>query len=156
MNAPAPPRGPSSRVPLFEPAPGCARSATSNIRDRLAQPFYRKLDICRLQMAPAFDLGLISIPRVPLERQTIDIARALISFFEVKTSISLTVSLEGPKSIPHCQGSRKCSSSWLCLLLSSRRWEPPSSKCTNGARTSCTVHISREIAGNQMTGGRLS
>jgi hypothetical protein len=155
MNAPAPPRGPSSRVPLFEPAPGCARSATSIIRDRLAQSFHRKLDICRLQMAPAFDLGLISI-LLPLERQTIDIARTLISFFEVKTSISLTVALEGPKSIPHCQGSRKCSSSWLCLLLSSRRWEPPSSRFTNGARTSYTAHISRETAGNQMTGGRLS
>jgi hypothetical protein len=33
--------------------------------------------------------------------------RTLISFFEVKTRISLTVALEGPESIPHCQRFRK-------------------------------------------------
>ena len=27
--------------------------------DRLPQPLHRELDVCRLQMAPAFDLGLI-------------------------------------------------------------------------------------------------
>jgi hypothetical protein len=33
--------------------------------DRLPQPLHRELDIRRLQMAPAFDLGLVSILRVP-------------------------------------------------------------------------------------------
>ena len=40
-------------------------------------------------------------------RQTTDIARTLISFFEVKTGISLTVSLDGPKSDPASSGIRK-------------------------------------------------
>jgi hypothetical protein len=35
--------------------------------DRFAQPLQSKLDIVRLQMAPALDLGLISILRVTLE-----------------------------------------------------------------------------------------
>jgi hypothetical protein len=34
---------------------------------RFAQPLERELDIVRLQMAPAFDLGLVSILRVTLE-----------------------------------------------------------------------------------------
>ena len=35
--------------------------------DRFAQPLDRELDVVRLQMAPAFDLGLVSILRVTLE-----------------------------------------------------------------------------------------
>jgi hypothetical protein len=29
--------------------------------DRPSQPFHGELDICRLKIAPAFDLGLISV-----------------------------------------------------------------------------------------------
>jgi hypothetical protein len=35
--------------------------------DRLTQPLDRELDIVRLQVAPALDLGLVSILRVTLE-----------------------------------------------------------------------------------------
>ena len=35
--------------------------------DRLPNPLHREFDICRLQMAPAFDLGLVSILRVAFE-----------------------------------------------------------------------------------------
>jgi hypothetical protein len=46
--------------------------------DRLAQPLHGELDISRLQIAPAFDLGLISILRVPpLVRWTPSVVSAL-------------------------------------------------------------------------------
>jgi hypothetical protein len=35
--------------------------------DRFAQPLDRELDIVRLQMAPALDLGLVPVLRVTLE-----------------------------------------------------------------------------------------
>jgi len=44
-----------------------ASAATIVGVDRFAQPLHNKFDIVRLQMAPALDLGLISILRVTLE-----------------------------------------------------------------------------------------
>jgi hypothetical protein len=35
--------------------------------DWLTEPLHREFDICRLQMPPAFNLGLVSILRVPFE-----------------------------------------------------------------------------------------
>jgi hypothetical protein len=60
---PGPRKGRAFRLSVLISNPECPCKAASVGFDRLAQPLHGKFDVLRLQMPPAFNLGLISVFR---------------------------------------------------------------------------------------------